>query len=117
MKYFLLHFGIFDFLNFFFLEIFAEYIKPLNHLSPMELIDQIDARMLLGHELEIMDRRTLQWKCRCSQKRVESMLVSLGKGQLQEILEEDKQAQITCEYCNQQYTVNELTLKEIISRM
>ena len=50
--------------------------------------------MLLGHDLEIMDRRTLQWKCRCSQKRVESMLVSLGKGQL-EILEEDKQVQIT----------------------
>ena len=98
-------------------EVFAEYIKPLGHLSPMELIAQIDARMLLGHELEIMDRRTLQWKCRCSQKRVESMLVSLGKGQLQEILEEDKQVQITCEYCNQQYTVNEPTLKEIISRM
>ena len=24
-------------------------------------------RMLLGHELEITDRRILQWKCRCSQ--------------------------------------------------
>ena len=98
-------------------EVFEGYIKPLSSLSPTEIIDQIDARMLLGHELEIMDQRTLQWKCRCSQKRVESMLVSLGKGQLQEILEEDKQAQITCEYCNRQYTVNESVLKEMISRL
>ena len=98
-------------------EIFKEYIKPLSTLSPTEIIDQIDARMLLGHELEIMDRRTLQWKCRCSQKRVESMLVGLGKLQLQEILEEDRQAQITCEYCNRQYIVNGSALKEIISRL
>ena len=35
-------------------EIFEEYIKPLSCLSPTEVIDQIDARMLLGHELEIM---------------------------------------------------------------
>ena len=45
---------------------FLQNISNL-HLSPMELIAQIDDRMLLGHDLEIMDRRTLQWKCRCSQ--------------------------------------------------
>ena len=98
-------------------EVFETYLAPLSVLSDQEIINQIDARMLLGQELEIMDEKDLQWKCRCSQKRVESMLVSLGKEQLQQILEEDNQAEITCEYCNQAYLVDASGLENLIARL
>jgi molecular chaperone Hsp33 len=96
-------------------DIFHSYIEPLSQLSNQELIEQIDNRVLLEEEIELMDERKLQWKCRCSQKRVESMLVSLGKEQLQIILEEDQKAEITCEYCNQSYIVDDSRLTELIS--
>lgn len=97
-------------------DVFESYIEPLSTCSHQEIIQQIDNRMLLGHDLEVMDERKLIWKCGCSQKRVESMLVSLGKSELQNILEEDKQAEITCEYCNQSYIVDEEGLKELLVR-
>ena len=98
-------------------EVFEDYIKPLAELDNLEIITKIDECMLLGQELEIMDEKNLQWKCRCSQKRVESMLVSLGKEQIQEILEEDSKAEIICEYCNQSYVIDALGLQHLIERL
>ena len=53
----------------------------------------------------------------CNKKRVEIALKSLGKEQLEEILIEDKKAEIVCPYCDKKYNFLEEDLKKILSEI
>ena len=53
----------------------------------------------------------------CSKERIEIVLKSLGKEQLNVIIEEDKKAEIICPYCNKKYNFSEEELKQIYNTM
>ena len=53
----------------------------------------------------------------CSKEKVEIVLKSLGKEQLNVIIEEDKKAEVVCPYCNKKYNFSEEELKQIYSTM
>lgn len=50
----------------------------------------------------------------CSREKVKKVLKSLGKEQLNVIIEEDKKAEIVCPYCNNKYYFSEEQLKELL---
>ena len=56
---------------------------------------------------QILDKCEVGFECECSKERVEGVLISLGKQQLSEIIEEDKQAEIGCQFCNTKYVFDE----------
>ena len=58
----------------------------------------------------------MEEKC-CSKERVEIVLKSLGKEQLNVIIEEDKKAEVVCPYCNKKYNFSEEELKQIYNTM
>ena len=67
--------------------------------------------MVLGDlGLEITDTMPVQFACNCSKERVEKVLVSLGKTDLQEMIAENKEVELHCHFCNKNYifTVEEL---------
>ena len=47
-----------------------------------------------------LEEGELQYHCNCSKGRVEKALISVSKQDLQEILDEDGQAELTCHFCN-----------------
>lgn len=53
----------------------------------------------------------------CNKERVEIVLKSLGKEQLNVIIEEDKKAEVVCPYCNKKYYFSEEDLKQIYNTM
>lgn len=53
----------------------------------------------------------------CNEERVKIALKSLGKEQLEEILKEDKKAEVVCPYCNKKYNFSEEDLNKIISEI
>ena len=53
----------------------------------------------------------------CNKERVEIVLKSLGKEQLNVIIEEDKKAEIVCPYCNKKYMFSEEELRQIYNEM
>ena len=72
---------------------------------------------LLGNVgLEITDTIPTQFYCNCSKERVEQAVVSVGKKDIQEMIDEGKPIEVKCFFCNTayQYTVEEL--KQIIKR-
>ncbi|MGN1192582.1 MAG: Hsp33 family molecular chaperone HslO [Dorea sp.] len=74
-------------------------------------------KTLLGNVgLEITDTIPTQFYCNCSKERVEQAVVSVGKKEIQEMINEGKPIEVKCFFCNTayQYTVEEL--KEIIKR-
>lgn len=53
----------------------------------------------------------------CNREKVKNVLKSLGKEQLNVIIEEDKQVEIVCPKCNEKYHFLEKELKELLETM
>lgn len=64
--------------------------------------------------LEIIgEDRAVRFKCRCSPERIAEMLALLGTVDLDEMIAEDKPAEVVCNYCNTRYTIGRAELERI----
>ncbi|MDB8793209.1 Hsp33 family molecular chaperone HslO [Romboutsia sp. 1001216sp1] len=73
--------------------------------------------VLEGLKPRILDKIEVGFECECSKEKVGEALVSIGKRQLQEIIEEDKKAEIGCQFCNSKYNFNEEELIELLNSL
>ena len=73
--------------------------------------------VLDGLNPQILDKCDVGFECECSKERVEGVLISIGQHQLAEMIEEDKKAEIGCQFCNTKYMFNEDELKAILDKM
>lgn len=72
---------------------------------------------LLGNlGLEITDTVPTQFYCNCSKERVEQAVVSIGRKEIQKMIDDGEDIEVKCHFCNTayRYTVDEL--KNIIKR-
>lgn len=76
--------------------------------SPKTIAEQV-----YGKPLELLDERPLRFQCRCSRERVTGMLHLLSTVELDEMIAEDKKAEVTCNFCNEQYVVGLTELEAI----
>ena len=80
--------------------------------TPEQLLEE-----LLGDlGLEITDTIPTRFYCNCSKERVEQAVVSIGRKDIQEMIDEGEDIEVKCHFCNTayKYTIDEL--KEIIKR-
>lgn len=54
--------------------------------------------------LEITDVTQIRFACNCSKERVAKVLASLGKEDLQDMIDEEKEVELHCHFCNTNYT-------------
>ena len=73
--------------------------------------------VLDGLNPQILDKCDVGFECECSKERVEGVLISIGQHQLAEMIEEDKKAEIGCQFCNTKYMFDEDELKAILDKM
>lgn len=79
--------------------------------------DDILNLVLEGLDPKILDICDVKFDCNCSKDRIKKVLISLGRETLTEIIEEDKQAEISCHFCNSAYNYTEEELREILNEM
>lgn len=60
-----------------------------------------------------MDILDLGWKCDCSEERIEQVLMSLGSRELGRIIEEDGQAEVSCQFCGKAYHFDKEHLQKL----
>ena len=56
----------------------------------------------------------IEFKCRCSRERSLGALKILGKNELEDILEKDKNAELVCEFCKDKYVIAFDEIKALI---
>ena len=78
-------------------------------MSPAAIINQL----LEGFPFQTLGETPLQFSCGCSLSQIYNLLRTLGKEELDLIIEEDGEANVTCEYCKEVYHVDGDALKEI----
>ena len=79
--------------------------------------DDILNVVLEGLDPKILDICDVKFDCNCSKERIKKVLISLGRETLTEIIEEDKQDEISCHFCNSAYHYTEEELREILAEM
>lgn len=80
--------------------------------TPEQLLEEL----LSNLGLEIADTISTQFFCNCSKERVEQAVVSIGRKDIQEMIDEGEDIEVKCHFCNTayRYTIDEL--KEIMKR-
>ncbi|MBS7239806.1 MAG: Hsp33 family molecular chaperone HslO [Acetatifactor sp.] len=66
--------------------------------------------LLNGMDPEITDTSEVFFRCNCSKERIERVLISLGKEELSDMIQEGEPIEVNCQFCNKSYsfTVDEL---------
>ena len=80
--------------------------------TPEQLLDEF-----LGEfGLEILDKLDTQFHCDCSREKVEKALISVGKKELNDMVQEGKPVEVKCHFCNTPYVFDMEELKNLIRR-
>ena len=97
--------------------VIAALEKKLAALAPVTTLleegnspEQILELVLSDLGVEFTDRLPVAFHCNCSKERVEKVLISLNRKELQELIDEGKDVEVNCHFCNTDYvfTVDEL---------
>ena len=81
-------------------------------LAPEDILH----RVMADFELEFLETTEVCYKCYCSRARVASTLITVGKKDLQEMIDEGKTIEVNCHFCNTNYSFTVEELKEIYER-
>lgn len=80
--------------------------------TPREIL----ASALRGFSLEVLDETEPEYRCTCSRARTERALVSLGPRELAAMIEEQGQAEVTCQFCDSRYLFSKEELEALLAR-
>lgn len=95
----------------------------IKELPPVtEMIEQgMNAQDMLFRVTEgfdmIADNHPIEpaYRCSCSRMRMEEALVSIGRKELEEIIQEDEKAEMTCRFCDETYQFNRSELEKLLT--
>jgi molecular chaperone Hsp33 len=101
-------------------ESIEELIARINLLPPLTTLlkenrppEDILAMIFGDFPIKVLEKHTLAFKCSCSRERVEHALISLGRKEIQSLIEDDGEAAINCEFCGERYIFNRQALEKI----
>ncbi len=84
--------------------------------SGMNAEDLIKA-VLADFEVTILEKRPVEYRCYCSEDRVTRALISMGREELTSLIEEQGEADLTCQFCDKVYHYSKEDLEQILSSM
>ena len=73
--------------------------------------------MLGEFEIEVLETCPVEYRCYCSRERVVRALISMGTQEMKNLIEEQGQAEMTCQFCDRVYRFNQEELEEILKQM
>ncbi|RDI38430.1 Hsp33 family molecular chaperone HslO [Falsibacillus pallidus] len=79
-------------------------------LTPEEILEE-----LLGKgNVKFLDTVPVQFKCRCSKERFADAIVSLGKEEIEDMIQTDGQGEAQCHFCNEIYHFSKEELEALL---
>ena len=76
-------------------------------------IRQLVEELLDGMGLMLMEEHPVCYECKCSRRKVESALISMGREELDRLIREEEQISVTCQFCDQVYTFSRKDLEDL----
>ena len=79
-------------------------------LSPEEIL----RRVLADFETEFLETTPVEYRCYCSRERVAQTLITIGRKDLQELVEEHKPIRVECQFCDNVYEFSPQELQTLL---
>ena len=94
-----------------------ERLKTLKEFSSI-LLEHEDLedilKLLFDNNYEILDKVPVEFKCFCNKERFRHGLLTLKASDIEEMIEENKEVETVCHYCNEHYVFTPDELKDIL---
>jgi molecular chaperone Hsp33 len=81
-----------------------------NGLSAQEILEKV----LSDFEMEVLESTPVEYRCYCSEERVSRALISMGRAELESLIEDQGEAELTCQFCDRVYHYNREQLEELL---
>ena len=105
-------------------EIISKIEAGVNRLGPVSpaLEKGMDGEELLkavlsDFDVTILEKHPVEYRCYCSRDRVTRALVSMGREEMQSLIEEQGEAELTCQFCDKVYHYTRNDLESILASM
>lgn len=82
-----------------------------------DLMDDIFKDMPEEFSLNKLEMREMHWECDCCEERLEQVLMTIGTKDLKELIEEDGQAELVCQFCETKYFFDKEHLERIYDQL
>lgn len=73
-------------------------------LTQAKTLEEAISVIVGTHDFELLEQRDLHFACTCSREKTEQILLSLGKGELENMANAGHEIRVKCEFCRQEYT-------------
>lgn len=77
--------------------------------------EELLVRLFNEEKLKLLDAEAIQFECGCSQKKIENTLITLGREELESILQDNKTINVECEFCGGQYSFDKIDVENLLS--
>ena len=91
---------------------FADISREMTFAPKEELLED----WFRGMDPVVLEREPLRYHCGCSRYRMEKALISLGRKELLNLIEEDQGAELGCHFCHSYYKFSTDELKDLFQR-
>lgn len=72
-------------------------------------------RSILGDDVHVEDKMPTEYKCNCSRERVTKALISVGRKEIENMINDGEPINMHCEFCNTDYKFSIEELKELLA--
>jgi molecular chaperone Hsp33 len=79
--------------------------------------EDIIQRVLDGMDVEIMDKIPTGFECNCSKERVERAIISIGRDEIQSMIDDGQPIEVNCHFCSSHYIFTVDDLEEILKKV
>ena len=104
-------------------KVFSQFEEYMNNVTSVTTMleechkpESLLETLLKGFDFEINETIPTQFYCNCDKDRVEKALISVGRKELQEMIDEGKEIELNCHFCNRNYIFSVEELKSILKR-
>lgn len=77
-------------------------------------IEEIVAKIFAGMNYEISDTTQIGYHCNCSKEKVTKAIISIGKKDIKEMVDDNKPIEVNCHFCNTNYIFSVDELKAML---
>ncbi len=93
-----------------------EIASVTSMLSGGDTPEEMLGKVLAGMDIEFTGTMPTEYHCDCSRERLERVLISLGRSELQSMIDDGKEVEVGCQFCNTKYTFQVDELKSLLRK-
>lgn len=100
-----------------YIDVLEENIFMMDQLTTILAEDGLEAvfeQVLKGLPYHIVDEDEVGYRCYCSRERVGDAILGVGEGELESMINEDKDIDVSCQFCDTVYTFTPDDLRKLL---